>query len=218
MALKNKNCEKIYKIVDIEEGEYLTKEKYIEQCELKINNHNNSEIEIENHKIKNNLVKVYNNITFYVPSDSDLYLDNKLISNPVVSDENNIYNTYIFDKLFEGEYSVKFNNQTNEEINTTIISENDFKKNYEYNNNKQLVVVIGYDSCGYCTNLLNFLSTLDNNIFDTKYYNIQVNNKEIERVSNEFLQYFKEDVKYYPTVIIGDKYITGFNETMKKNI
>ena len=27
MALKNKNCEKIYNIVDIEEGEYLTKEK-----------------------------------------------------------------------------------------------------------------------------------------------------------------------------------------------
>lgn len=216
IAIKNKDCEKIYNIVDIEEGEYLTKEKYIEQCELKINDYNDYEIEIENHKIKNNIVNIYNNITFYIPSDSNFYLDNKLISNNFASDENNIYNIFTIDKLFEGEYSVKFKNQTNEEINTTIISENDLKQTYEYNNNKQSVVVVGYDSCCYCTNLLNFLSTLDNNIFDTKYYNIQVNNKEIERVSKEFSQYFKEDIKYYPTVIIGDKYITGFNETMEK--
>ena len=218
MAVKNKNCEKIYNIVDIEKGKYLTKEKYIEQCELIINDYNNYEIEVENHKIKNNLVNVYNNITFYVPTDSKFYLDNKLISEGFVSDENNIYNIFTFDKLFEGEYSIKFDNQTNEESVKIIISQNDLKEVYEYNNEKQLVTVIGYDSCRFCTELLSFLSTLDSNIVDIKYYNIydEGSKKEIERVSKEFLQKFNEKVEFYPTVIIGDKYILGFNETMEK--
>ena len=51
-AVKNKDCEKIYNIVDIEQGKYLTKEKYIEQCKLKINSYNNNDIKVENHKIK----------------------------------------------------------------------------------------------------------------------------------------------------------------------
>ena len=31
-----------------------------------------------------------------------------------------------------------------------------------------------------------------------------------------FLNHFKKTVEYYPTVIIGDKYIVGFNDTMEK--
>jgi len=220
-AIKNKNCEKIYNIVTPEEGEYLTKENFIKQCKLKIDNYSNYEIEIEDHKIKNNLLNVYNNIKIYIPSDSDFYLDNKLITKDFISDENNIYNIFTFDKLYEGEYDIKFSNKTKEEKDTIIISQNDFEKKCEYNNKKQSVVVIGHNSCRYCTNLLSFLSTLDNNILETKYYNIYVdgynkNNKEIERVLNDFSQQFKTDVKYYPTVVIGDKYITGFNDTMEK--
>lgn len=220
-AVKHKNCEKIYNLVDIEEGKYLTKEKYIEQCELKIDNYNNYDIQVENHKIKDNIVNVYNNIIFYIPSDSNFYLDNKLISNDFVSDENNIYNIFTLDKLFEGEYSIKFNNETNEENVTIIISKDNFKTNYEYNNTKQSVVVIGNNSCSYCTKLLDFLSTLDNNIFDTKYYNVYVNNstkynKETEKIKKEFLQYFKETVEHYPTVVIGDKYIEGYSKEMEQ--
>ena len=98
IAVKNKNCEKIYNIVDIEKGKFLAKEKYVEQCKLKINDYNNSKIQVKNHKIKDNLVKVYNNVIFYIPSDSNFYLDNKLISDDFVNDVKNIYNIFTFDK------------------------------------------------------------------------------------------------------------------------
>ena len=100
LAVKNKNCEKIYNIVNIDKGKYLTKEKFVEQCKLKINNYNN-EITVEKHKIKNNIVKVYNNISFYIPSDSSFYLDNQIISDNFIGAENGVYNIFTFDKLFE---------------------------------------------------------------------------------------------------------------------
>ena len=213
-AVKNKDCEKIYDMVDIEDGKYLTKEKYIEQCKLNIENYKNYEIKIKNHKIKDNLVKVYNNINIYVPSDSKFYLDNKLISDNFASDDKNIYNIFTFDKLFEGQYSIKFNNQTSEENSKINISQDDLKTTYEYNNTKQAVVIIGNNDCRYCTNLVDFLSTLDDNILEIKYYDIQ--NNEIWRVKKEFLNYFKVNSEYYPTTIIGDKYIVGYSEEMEK--
>lgn len=221
LAVKNKDCEKIYNIVDIETGKHLTKEKYIEQCKLKIENYNNDEIKVEKHKIKDNIVNVYNNITFFIPSDSSFYLDDKLVSDNFISDEQNIYNIFTFDKLFEGEYTIKFNNQTKEETNNITISQDNLTANYEYNNAKQEVIIISNNSCSHCANLKKFLSTLDNNIFEAKYYDIYVNNstkynKETERLSNEFLNYFKVKVEYYPTVIIGDKYIVGYSDTMNK--
>ena len=114
-----------------------------------------------------------------------------------------------------------WDNKTKEENNTITISQDDLKTIYEYNNAKQSVVIIGNDLCSFCTNLVSFLSTLDNNIFDTKYYNVYDNNstkynKETERIKKEFLNHFKVKVEFYPTVIIGDKYIVGFNDTMEK--
>jgi len=216
-ALKNKNCEKIYNIVDIEKGKYLTKEKYIEQCKLKIDNYNNYEIKVENHKIKDNLVNVYSNIIFYIPSDSSFYLNNKLVSENFVSDEKNIYNIFTIDKLFEGEYNIKFKNKTNEENNIITISQDDLKTISEYNNAKQSVVIISNNSCSYCKKLLSFLSTLDNNIFEIKNYNNSANtNKETKRIKKEFYNYFKVNADFSPTVIIGNKYIVGFNDTMGK--
>lgn len=216
VAVKNKNCEKIYNIVDIEDGKYLTKEKYIEQCKLKINDYDNYNIQVENHRIKDDIVKVYNNVVFSIPVDSNFYLDNKLITDNFVSDENNIYNIFTFDNLFEGEYNIKFNNETKEENNTAIISKDDLKLNYEYKNKKQLVVVMGSGSCSYCKKLLSFLSTLDNSIFDIKNYNTLKSNKENDRVKKEFLKYFNQSFKYSPTVIIGDKYMTGYSEEMEQ--
>lgn len=220
LAVKNKNCEKIYNIVNIEKGKYLTKEKFVEQCKLKINNYNN-EITVEKHKIKNNIVKVYNNISFYIPADSSFYLDNKVISDNFISAENGVYNIFTFDKLFEGGYNIKFNNKTTEENNNITISHDNLTANYEYNNAKQEVIIISNNSCSHCTNLKKFLSTLDNNIFEVKYYDIYVNNstkhsKETERLKKEFLNHFKVNVEYYPTVIIGDKYIVGYSDTMNK--
>lgn len=219
-AVKNKDCEKIYSIVDIEKGKYLTKEKYIEQCKLKINGYTNYDIILENHKIKDNLVNVYNNIVFYIPSDSNFYLDNKLVSSNFVSDENNIYNIYTFNKLFEGEYSISFNNTTKEEKNKITISQDDLKTIYEYHSAKQAVVIIGNNLCSHCTDLVNFLATLDIKIFDTKFYDIYTNNsieyKEIERLKQEFSNHFKTPIEYFPTVIIGNKYIVGFGDDMRK--
>lgn len=214
-AVKNKDCEKIYNIVDIEQGKYLTKEKYIEQCKLKINSYNNNDIKVENHKIKDDIVKVHTNITVYIPSDSRFYLDNELVSNVFSIDEKNIYNIFTFDKLFEGEYNIKFNNQTTEENNKITISQDGLKQIYEYNNEKQQVTIIGNKSCSFCTNLVNFLSTLDSNVFEVKYYDVY-SNKEIERVKKEFLNYFKINAKFYPTVIIGNKYIAGYSDDMEK--
>ena len=37
-AVKNKDCEKIYELINIEEGKYLTKEKFINQCKINIDN------------------------------------------------------------------------------------------------------------------------------------------------------------------------------------
>lgn len=221
LAVKNQDCEKIYNIVDIESGKYLTKEKYIEQCKLKISNYNNNEIQVEKHKIKDNIVNVYNDIKVYIPSDSSFYLDNKLINDNYIEDEKGVYNIFTFDKLFEGEYSVKFNNQTKEENNSITISHDNLTADYEYNNRKQEVIIIGNNSCSHCTNVKKFLLSLDNNIFEVKYYDVYVNNstkynKETERISKEFLNYFKVKVEYYPTVIIGDNYIIGYSDTMNK--
>ena len=98
-AVENQDCERIYNFIDIEENEYLTKEKYVEMCNLKINNYENKEVEVNNHKVKNEIVDVYENITLYIPSNSNFYLDNKLINTNYVSDENGIYNIFTFDKL-----------------------------------------------------------------------------------------------------------------------
>lgn len=221
LAVKNKDCEKVYDIVDIEQGKYLTKEKYVTQCKLKIENYNNDEIKVENHKIKDNIVKVYTNLTFYIPSDSRFYLDDKLVSDDFIIDEQNIYNIFTFDKLFEGEYSIKFNNQTTGENNKITISQDNLITTYEYNNEEQQVIIIGYNNCSHCTNLVNFLSTLDSNVFDVKYYDIYANNStkynnEIERLKKEFSKHFKVNVEFYPTVIIGNKYILGYNDDMGK--
>ena len=111
-----------------------------------------------------------------------------------------------------------FKNAKNEENEIINISETGLEKRFEYNNNKQTVTVIGHNLCRFCTELLSFLSTVDNNIVDVKYYNIYDIGKseykiESERVLNEFSQYFKTNIEFYPTVIIGNKYILGFNES-----
>ena len=167
-AVKDKDCEKIYELIDLEEGKYLTKEKFINQCKININDYKDYTVEIE-HKIKNNLVKIYNNASIYFPADSEIYIDDKLVEEKIYNDENNIYKIYKIEKLFEAEYNIKFKNKNDEENTKIIISNDDSKTKLEYNNSKQTVVVIGSNTCGYCRRLLNFLDTLDKNIFEIKY-------------------------------------------------
>ena len=64
---------------------------------------------------------------------------------------------FTFDKLFEGEYNIKFNNKTKEENNNITISHDNLTANYEYNNAKQEVIIISNNSCSHCTNLKKFL-------------------------------------------------------------
>lgn len=221
-AVKNKDCEKIYDMIEVEVGKYLSKEKYISQCKLKISDYKNYEIKVENHKIKNDIVNIYNNITFYIPSDSDFYLDDRLINDNFIIDDKNIYKVFTIDKLYEGEYNVKFANQSDEEIDKIIVSQNNVEGRFEYNNAKQIVTVIGHNSCSYCTKLLSFLSSLDNSIFQVNYYDIYASGnsdykKETQRAIKEFSQYYNNDVKYYPTVVIGDKYILGYSDSLEKD-
>lgn len=212
-AVKNKDCEKIYELINIEEGKYLTKEKFINQCKINIDNYRDYTVEVEEHKIKNNLVKIYNNTAIYFPSDSKLYIDDKLIDEKIYNDEKNIYKIYKIEKLYEGEYNIKFKNENDEENTKIIVSNDDTKEVFEYSNSKQTVVVIGSDTCGYCRGLLNFLDTLDKNIFEVKYYNIY--KFDTERVKLEFKQHFNEEVKAYPTVIIGNTYKRGYGENLE---
>ena len=214
VAVKNNNCEKLYNLFNLENEKHLTKEKFVSQCKINLKNNKDYKANIKDHKLKNNIVKIYKNIEFIIPADSKFYLNDKLINDNKKTDDNNIYTTYKIDKLYEGDYNVKFENKTKEEKNVVTILNDDVIEKYEYNNEKQSVVVIGYDSCSYCKKLLNFINTLDSNIFNLKYYDIY--HQDSTRITKDFYNYFNEEVKGYPTVVIGNIKKMGYSEELEK--
>ena len=217
-AVKNNDCNKIYDMIYKEEGTYLLKSKYINACAANLPNHKNEKIEYQNHKIKNKLVNILKNIKIYVPNDSDLYLDEKIVDLDFAYDDSKLYKIYTFDKLYEGNYKLSIRNKVSDYFENIDISQDNQEIKLEYDNDKVVIsVLLLDDSCIYCTKLMDYLDTLDHNIFDVKKYETTLykNTQEQENFisfSMKFKNVFGKETNGFPIAVIGDEYIDGFTD------
>lgn len=248
-AYSEKNCTKIYNLIEKYKGDFTSLDYFKEVCEKNIQPL--KDYEIENHDdyaiakgnnvtitanyektdkkkflifndyvIKNDLVNVVKNVTLKVPAGANsIKIDNITLDKYYVStDENEIFDIYSIDEMFETTYiflaTYYDENDSLEESIMPMLRDRNFS--IEFNNRPVSLYVFTQDGCRFCDSAVEYLDKLEET-YGSYFVYTKYNNASYATLYNKVIAHF--NIAWgAPLIVIGDDYIQGYNESFNKKI